>query len=57
MEANDSDILEQKRVKLIAPLLAIDGLVCITSKRVYFQPLHDGTFDEKVLKIDIGNLI
>ena len=57
MEANDSEILTQKRVKLIAPLLSIDGIVCITSKRVYFQPVHDNILNEKVLSLEIKNLI
>ena len=57
MEPNDSEILIQLKAKLIAPLLQIDGIVCVTTLRVYFQPLHAGTFDDNVLKLEIKNLI
>jgi hypothetical protein len=47
---------EQIKVKFIEPLSSSDGLVYVTSERIYFQPAHPSLFDKPVMNIKHSNI-
>lgn len=42
---------EEIKVKFIQPLSSSDGLVYVTSERIYFQPAHPSLFEKPVINI------
>lgn len=42
---------EQIKVKFVEPLSSSEGLIYVTSERIYFQPAHPSLFEKPVMNI------
>jgi hypothetical protein len=46
----------EPRVKVVMPLVTIDGILYLTGERVYMQPIHPCVLGKAVLNLKIPNI-